>query len=63
MIVLAPVFVIGAGIIAAILVLLIRAFMDSLREFGHKRLLISIALGVVVLVVVLSILGVELPRE
>ena len=36
--ILAPAFVIGAGLIAAVLVLLVRAFMDSFEDLKNKRL-------------------------
>jgi hypothetical protein len=60
---LAPVFVIGAGLVLAVLILLGRGLAISIRESGHKRLILS-GLGVLaVLVVVLTYLGVELPKE
>jgi putative Mn2+ efflux pump MntP len=60
---LAPVFVAGIGLVAAVLILLGRAFADSIRDVRNKRLL---ALGGVVLlglVVLLTYLGVNLPKE
>jgi hypothetical protein len=63
LVVLAPVLVIGAGLVLGVLILLGRAFATSVRESGHKRLIVA-GLGVVaVMVVVLTYLGVELPRE
>ncbi len=63
LVVLAPVLVIGAGLVLAVLILLGRAFATSVRESGHKRLIVA-GLGViVVMVIVLTYLGVELPRE
>ena len=62
-IVLAPVIVIGIGLVLGLMILLGRAFAQSVRESGHKRAIIA---GLVVLagaVVVLTYLGVELPRE
>jgi hypothetical protein len=60
---LAPVFVIGAGLVGAVLILLGRAFADSIRDVKHKRWLGIGAGGVVVLVVVLTYFGVNLPKE
>jgi hypothetical protein len=62
-IVLAPVFVIGVGLVAAVLILLGRAFIASVRESGHTRLIVLGLVVVAGLVVVLTYLGIELPRE
>ena len=60
---LAPVFVIGAGLVAAVLILLGRGFAASMRESGHQRLIL-IGLAVLTgLVVLLTYLGVSLPKE
>ncbi len=61
--VLAPVFVIGAGLVVAVMILLVRAFIDSVRDVQHKEILWIGGLAIVVLVVVLTILGVNLPKE
>jgi hypothetical protein len=60
---LAPVFVIGIGLIAAVLILLVRAFADSIRDVKHKSILWLVPAVMVAAVVVLTYLGVELPRE
>ena len=60
---LAPAFVIGAGLVLAVLILLGRAFADSVRDFPHKRLLWLGAAALVGLVVLLTYLGVKLPKE
>ena len=60
---LAPALVIGAGLVLGVLILLGRAFANSVRESGHKRLIVA---GLVVLacfVVVGTYLGVSLPKE
>jgi len=62
-IVLAPALVIGAGLIAAVLILLGRAFADSVRGSGHTRLIAGGLLGLAAVVGLLTYLGVELPRE
>jgi hypothetical protein len=58
-----PALVVGLGIISAVLILLGRAFADSVREWGHPRLLAAGAVALVAVVVVLTWLGVSLPRE
>jgi hypothetical protein len=63
LLVLAPVFVVGAGLVLAVLILLIRAFIDSVRDVRHKEILWIGGLALVVLVVVLTLLGVDLPKE
>ena len=63
MIILAPALVIGVGLIAAVLILLGRAFVETVRESGHKGLIyagLAVLAGVIAL---LTYLGVELPRE
>jgi hypothetical protein len=63
LLVLAPVFVIGAGLVLAVLILLVRAFIDSVRDVRHKEILWIGGLGIIVIVVVLTILGINLPKE
>jgi threonine/homoserine/homoserine lactone efflux protein len=62
---LAPVFVVGIGVVIAVLILLVRAFADSIRDLPHKyrRLLWVGAVAVVGAVVLLTYLGVNLPKE
>ena len=63
LVVLAPVLVICAGIFLGVAILTVRAFMQSVRESGLKRLIFA-GLGVFVCaVVVLTYLGVSLPKE
>jgi hypothetical protein len=63
LVILLPVFVIGAGLVGAVMILLGRAFATSVRESGHPRIVVGglVALGVVI--VILTWLGVTLPRE
>jgi hypothetical protein len=61
--ILAPAFVIGIGLIAAVIILLVRAFLDSVRDMKHKRLLWIGFAALVGCVVLLTYLGVQLPRE
>lgn len=60
--VLAPVIVVAAGVVFGVVILLGRAFAESVRESGHKRLIYT-GLGVlVVAVVVMTYFGVKLPK-
>ena len=63
LLILAPAFVIGIGLIAAVLILLVRAFLDSVRDLEHKRVIWIGAVGLVRVVVLLTHLGVDLPKE
>jgi ABC-type anion transport system duplicated permease subunit len=63
LIILAPAIVISIGVLAVVLMLLGRAFAQTVRESGHQRLIYA-GLGVVaVFIVILTYLGIELPRE
>jgi hypothetical protein len=62
-IVLLPALVVGAGLVAGVLILLGRAFAVTVRESGHPRLIVAGLLGLVGAVALLTYLGVELPRE
>lgn len=60
---LAPFYIIGGGIVIGVFIVLGRALADTIRESGHKRLIFA-GLGlIVVAVVVLTYLGVNLPKE
>jgi hypothetical protein len=63
LIVLLPAAVVAVGIVAGVLILLGRAFADSVRAWGHPRLLAAGLVALVAVVVVLTWLGVSLPRE
>ena len=58
-----PAIVIGAGLVLGVLILLGRAFAATVRESGHPRLIVAGLVGLVGAIVVLTYLGVELPRE
>jgi hypothetical protein len=62
-VVLLPAIVVGAGLVAGVLILLGRAFAATVRESRHPRLIVVGLVGVVGAVVLLTYLGVELPRE
>jgi hypothetical protein len=61
--VLGPAIVIGAGLLAMVFVLLTRAAIDSARELKNPRRFWIGAAFACVVIAVLSLLGVELPRE
>jgi hypothetical protein len=63
LIILAPAIVISIGLVAVVGMLLGRAFLTSVRESGHKRLIYAGLVVLAVFVGVLTYLGVELPRE
>jgi hypothetical protein len=60
---LAPVLVIGLAAVAGLVVFWGRVGWDSLRNAQHPRLLLAAALAFVLLLVGLTLLGVQLPRE
>jgi hypothetical protein len=61
--VLAPVLVVACGLVAGVAVLLVRAAIESTRASGHPRLVVGTIAGLVALGVILTVLGIELPRE
>jgi hypothetical protein len=61
--ILAPAIVIGAGLVAAVCILLVKAFIDSIQDMPHKRFLWIGAAALVGVVVLLTYFGVELPKE
>jgi len=60
---LAPVVVLVAAAVAGLGVFWFRAAADSLRESKHPRLIVGAGAAVVVLGIVLTVLGIQLPRE
>ena len=62
-ILLAPVLVIGLAALAGLVVFWGRVGLDSLRQARHPRLIVAGAVGFVLLLVGLTLLGVKLPRE
>lgn len=62
-VVLLPAFVVGIGLVVAVLILLGRAFAASVRESGHPRLLLGGAVVLIGAIALMTWLGVTLPRE
>jgi uncharacterized membrane protein YcfT len=60
---LAPVVVLIAAAVAGLGVFWFRAAADSLRDSKHPRLIVGAGAAVVVVGIVLTVLGVQLPRE
>ena len=60
---LAPVLVLVAAAVAGLGVFWFRAAADSLREAKRPRVIIGAVVATVVVGIVLTVLGVELPRE
>jgi hypothetical protein len=60
---LAPVLVIGLAAVAGLVVFWSRVGWDSLRQSRHPRLVLAAAVGFLLLLVGLTLLGVQLPRE
>jgi hypothetical protein len=63
LIVMAPLILIAIGVVGAVLILLGRGFVETVRESGHPRLIVGGLAALVGLIVLLTYLGVELPRE
>jgi hypothetical protein len=61
--VLAPAAIFGLGLCAGVFVLLGRAAAESIRSARRPRLVLGLILGLVALITLLTLLGVELPRE
>jgi hypothetical protein len=60
---LAPVIVIGFAALAGLLILWIKVALQQLRETRRPKLVITLWAAGIGLLVLLSVLGVELPRE
>lgn len=60
---LAPVLVVGLAAVAGLVVFWGRVGWESLRTARHPRLIVAAAVAFVLLLVLLTVLGVQLPRE
>lgn len=61
--VLVPVFVVAIGLVLGVLIVLGRAFAQFIRESEHKSWIYAGCLGLVAVVVLLTYLGIKLPKE
>ena len=59
----APAIVIGTGLVGAVMILLGRAFAESVRSSEHPRWILGGLVALAGVIVLLTYLGVELPRE
>jgi zinc transporter ZupT len=62
-VVLLPALIVGVGLILGILILLGRAFAQTVRESTHPRWIVAGLVALAGAVVLLTWLGVQLPRE
>jgi hypothetical protein len=62
-VVLLPALIVGLGLVAGILILLGRAFAETVREAQHPRWIVGGLIALAGAIVLLTYLGVELPRE
>ena len=60
---LAPVIVVAAAALVGLLILWGKVAVQSLRESNRPRLVLGLWVGGIALLVLLSVIGVELPRE
>jgi hypothetical protein len=60
---LSPVIVVAAGAAAGLVVLWTRVAWESLRKARRPKLVVALALGGLLLLVGLSVLGLKLPKE
>jgi hypothetical protein len=60
---LAPVIVVGAAAVAGLLILWGKVALQGLRETRRPKLVLSLWAAGIALLVLLSLLGVELPKE
>jgi hypothetical protein len=63
LVILVPAFIVGGGLVAGVFILLGRAFAATVRESGHPRLIIGGLVALACLIVLLTFLGVSLPKE
>ena len=58
-----PALIVGLGLLAGVFILLGRAFAVTVRESSHPRLILGGLVALVGAIVLLTYLGVSLPRE
>ena len=62
-VILLPALIVGGGLVLAVLILLGRAFAETVRESAHPRWIVAGLVALTGAVVLLTWLGVDLPRE
>jgi hypothetical protein len=62
-VVLLPALLVGFGLVGGILILLGRAFAETVRESSHPRLVVGGLVALTGAIVLLTYLGVSLPKE
>jgi len=60
---LAPVIVFAAAALAGLAIFWSRAAVQAIRELDHPRRALGIAVGLVALLIGLTVLGIDLPKE
>jgi hypothetical protein len=60
---LAPALVLGTGLVLGVFILLGRAAAESIRTLERPRLVLAIAAATIAVLAILTLIGVELPRE
>jgi hypothetical protein len=58
-----PAAIVGAGLVGAVFILLGRAFAATVRESRHPRLIVGGLVALAGVIVILTYLGVSLPKE
>jgi hypothetical protein len=58
-----PAAIVGIGLVGAVFILLGRAFAATVRESGHPRWIVGGIAALLGVIVLLTYLGVQLPRE
>ena len=58
-----PAAIVGVGLVGGVFILLGRAFAATVRESGHPRWIVGGLVALLGAILVLTYLGVELPRE
>jgi hypothetical protein len=60
---LAPIVVVASAAAVGLFVFWIRVALNELRDAKHPRLIVGVGVGVLLAVVLLTLLGIQLPRE
>jgi hypothetical protein len=63
LVILVPALVVGLGLVGAVFILMGRAFAASVRDSGHPRWIWGGLVALLGLVMLLTWLGISLPRE